>query len=83
MHRNYSTKDIREAIKNIVDPITEKSLVESNAIKHIGVDPDKDVVVLIVVLTKIGGEEEKLVKRQLAKIIKLDLGFTGIKIQFE
>lgn len=83
MHKNYSTQEIREAIKNIVDPTTEKSLVESNAIKHIGVDPDRDLVILIVVLTKAGGEDEKLVKKQLAKIIKLDLGFTGVKIQFE
>ena len=32
---------------------------------------------------KTGGKEEEKVKRELAKIIKLDLGFTGIKIQFE
>lgn len=83
MHRNYSTKDIKDAIANVIDPITGKSLVDSNAIKHIGIDPDKDIVVLIVVLTRINGDEEKQVKRNLAKIIKLDLGFTGIKIQFE
>ena len=52
-------------------------------IKHVGIDQDKDLVILIIVLGKCGGLEEKAVKRSLAKIIKLDLGFTGIKITFE
>ena len=54
-----------------------------NSIKHIGIDPDKDVVVLIVAITRTGGKEEKQIKRELARIVKIDLGFTGIKIQIE
>ena len=57
MHRNYSTQDIRNAIANVIDPITGKSLVDSKAIKHIGIDPDKDIVVLIVVLAVVGLSE--------------------------
>ncbi len=81
--RDISTQQIREKIENIVDLASQKTLKEQNSIKHIGIDPDKDIVVLIIVLTKLGGKEEKTIKRQLAKIIKLDLGFTGVKIQFE
>ena len=83
MHKEYTTLEIRERIENIIDPSSGKSLKEQNSIKHLGVDPDKDLVILIIVLMKTGGKEEEKVKRELAKIIKLDLGFTGIKIQFE
>lgn len=80
---NLSVQEIKEKIVGIVDPYNGKTLGENNAIKHIGVDPDKDLVVLIVAIGKMGGIEEKAVRRALAKIIKIDLGFTGIKIQLE
>ena len=83
MHKEYTTQEIREKIENIIDPSSGRSLKDQNSIKHLGVDPDKDLVILIIVLMKTGGKEEEKVKRELAKIIKLDLGFTGIKIQFE
>lgn len=75
--------DIRESIKGIIDPAIGKTLEETKGIKHIGIDEESDLVILIIVLTKCGGAEEKAVKRELAKIVKLDLGFTGIKITFE
>lgn len=78
-----NTQQIREKIELIIDPASGKTLKEMNAIKHIGIDPDKDVVVLIVAITRTGGKEEKEIKRELARIIKIDLGFTGIKIQIE
>lgn len=78
-----TTKEIREKIGVVIDPTINKTLAESNAIKHIGVDPDKNVVVLILHITKCGGPEEKQIRRELAKIVKLDLGFTGIKMQID
>jgi len=78
-----TTKDIREKIEVLVDESRSKTLKEANAIKHIGVDTDSDLVILIISLGQVGGEAEKKLRRQLAKIIKLDLGFKGIKIQFE
>ena len=30
-----------------------------------------------------GGDEEKQLRREIAKICKLDLGFNGVKVQFE
>lgn len=78
-----TTKEIKEKIGGVVDPVINKTLLESNAIKHIGIDPDKNVVVLILHITKCGGPEEKKIRRELAKIIKLDLGFTGIKMQID
>lgn len=46
----YTIEDIRERIKGIIDPVCGKTLEETNGIKHIGIDTDKDLVILIIVL---------------------------------
>ncbi|HHU55878.1 MAG TPA: Mrp/NBP35 family ATP-binding protein [Acholeplasmataceae bacterium] len=76
-----TAQDIRSRIEKLIDPSQNKTLKELNAIKHIGVDDD--LVVLIITIGELGGDAEKKLRRDLAKIIKLDLGFKGIKIQFE
>lgn len=78
-----NTKEIKEKLDVLVDPATGKTLGETAAIKHIGIDPDKKVVILIIAIAKAGGEEEKVLRREIAKICKLDLGYNGVKIQFE
>ena len=78
-----NTKDIRERIELLVDEGTGKTLKESNAIKHIGIDPDKNLVVLIIAISKTGGEEEKKIRRQVAQIIKVELKYDGLKLQIE
>lgn len=75
--------EIRQKIENVIDPSRGKSLKELKAIKHIGINEEKNSVVLIIELGKIKGTQEEQVKRELAKIIKIDLEFNGIKIQFE
>jgi len=79
----YTVEDIKQRIKNVVDPANGKTLEQSKSIKHIGIDTDRNVVIMIIVITKRNGIEEKAIKRQLAMIVKLDMGFTGIKITFE
>lgn len=78
-----NTKTIKEKLELLVDPATNKTLGESAAIKHIGIDPEKNLVILIIAIAKTGGDEEKTLRREIAKICKLELGFTGVKIQFE
>ena len=78
-----NTLDIRKKIGPLIDESTGKTLAESNAIKHIGIDSEKDLVVLIIAMGRAGGKPESNLKRQLAKVIKLDLGFTGIQVQIE
>ena len=78
-----TTNEIKEKIEHVIDPSRGMTLKELKAIKHIGINTEKDSVVLIIELGKIRSQAEDTVKRELAKIIKLDLGFTGIKIQFE
>lgn len=77
-----TTKEIRLKIENVIDPSRGKTLKELKAIKHIGINDEKDIVILLIEVGK-RGEAETYLKRELATIIKLDLGFSGIKIQFE
>lgn len=78
-----TTKEIRQKIESLVDESQNKTLKDLKAIKHIGIDSDNDRVILIISLGELGGDAEKNLRKQLAKIIKLELGFKGIKIQFE
>ena len=76
-------EDIKNQIKDVVDPFTGKTLEESKGIKHIGINEEKDLVILIIVLARCGGAEEKEVRLRLATIIKREMGFTGVKFTFE
>lgn len=78
-----TTYDIRKNIENIVDETRHDTLKNLNAIKHIGIDSERDVVVLIIEVGLLGTDADSRLKRQLAKVIKLDLGFKGIKISFQ
>jgi ATP-binding protein involved in chromosome partitioning len=78
-----NTKFIREKIENLVDASRNQTLKELKAIKHIGVDNEREIVILIITIGEAGGPNETRLRHELAKIIKLDLGFKGIKIQFE
>lgn len=78
-----NTKLIRQKIENLIDISTGKTLKDSKSIKHIGVDDDKNRVVLLISLGELGGEAEKKIRHQIAKIIKIDLKFNGVKFSFE
>jgi len=84
MGDNMNTKEeVRNRIEMLIDPSNNKSLKETDGIRFLDIDEDKKVVNLIIGLEKIDGEFQKTVTRQLAKLIKIDLGFTGIKTEFE
>lgn len=78
-----NTLDIRKQIENLTDESRYDTLKNLNAIKHIGIDEEKNVVLLLIEIGIMGGEAESHLKRQLAKVIKLDLHFNGIKISFQ
>lgn len=78
-----TTLEIRKQIENLIDESRHDTLKNLNAIKHIGIDSEKNVVILIIEIGMMAGDAEHHLKRQLAKIIKLDLGFRGIKISFQ
>lgn len=78
-----STKEIRERIEQIIDPSTGKTLRESAGIKHIGIDDEKQIVILVIAIGKKTTETEVSLKRELAKIIKLEFKFQGMKLELE
>ena len=81
--KRMKIRQIREAIENLIDYSRHQSLKELNAIKHIGIDEDKKTVILIITIGAKGGVAEQSLRKELAKVIKLQLGYRGIKIQLE
>ncbi|HKL47379.1 MAG TPA: P-loop NTPase [Candidatus Izemoplasmatales bacterium] len=75
-------EDIKQKLKDIIDPSSKQSLGDTNAIKHVGVDDNNSVILIIEVADK-AVEVTKQIQRDVAKIIKLDLGFKGVKIEFQ
>ncbi len=63
-------EQIIQAIEQLIDPSTQKTLGEQHSIRHLAV-------------RLIKGPEEKTLSRQLAKLIKIDFKFRGVKLQFE
>ncbi|MFA7127022.1 MAG: P-loop NTPase, partial [Bacilli bacterium] len=76
-------KQIREAIEQLIDLSRQQTLKELNAIKHIGIDDEKKAVILIITIGALGGQAEHSLKKEIARTIKLGLGYQGVRIQFE
>lgn len=74
---------LKTKIEAIIDPSNNQTIKENNALKHIGYDDEKDIVTLLVTMHKIGEPEETTFKRAIAKLVKIDEGHAGIKIEIE
>lgn len=79
----YTKEQVKAKIEELKDPSNEKTLKETGGVKHIEIDEEAKVVTLIIGLEKVEDEYKKYMTRSLAKLIKLDLGFTGMKTEFE
>lgn len=78
------TKDaLEQAIGALIDPEAGKTLAQENALEHLGIDPEKDLVVLLLSIKKTGGTTEHTLRRDIARIVKIEAGFAGLKIEFE
>ena len=55
-----------------------EELLNGGEIKHLAVDEDESLVTLIVEVPF--GTDEKILSRSLAKVIKLDMGYKGLKL---
>ena len=76
-------EQIQKEIETVVDPSCEKTLAETGGIKHLGVDDETSTVTLIIGLEKTDDVYVKHIKRTLAKKVKIDLGFKGLKAEFQ
>lgn len=74
--------DIKAAIETVIDPSNQKSLKANDAIRFIDITDDQKVTLILGVF-KIDDDTKKQLNRAIAKIIKLDLGYEGLKITFE
>jgi ATP-binding protein involved in chromosome partitioning len=79
----YTKEQVKEHVLELVDPSVEKTLKETGGLRHLDIDEEKDVVTVIIALDKLEDDYKKYMTRSLAKLIKLDLGFTGVKSEFE
>lgn len=74
---------IRQHLEVLVDESIGKTLKETEGIKHIGIDEENSTVILIINMGRMGGDPENKLRREIATIIKLQLGYKGVKIQFQ
>ena len=78
---------IKEQIQNhlemLKDPHTQTALSETGAIRYLHIDEENSLVTAIIALSTLGGREEKEFTRQIAKIIKIDFSFKGLKVSYE
>ena len=79
--------NLQEQIKNdlfqFIDSTTQKTLKETESIRFFNVDEEASLVTAIIAIETTGGVAEKTLSRQIAKLIKIDYKFKGIKLQFE
>lgn len=78
-----TTLDVLNALEKVVNPFSNMTLKDQDAIKHVGINDEKGVVILIIGINNLAGDEERYMRKEIAKLIKIDLGFNGVKIQFE
>lgn len=78
-----SLEKLKESLNEIVDPTTGLTLGETKAIKHIGHDEENDIITIIVSIGKLGGDNEIAVRRNIARVVKLDYKHKGIRLQVE
>jgi len=74
--------DIKEKIKFIADPNTKISFLEGDSIKHVGIDEENNTVMFIIEVSEKTPEVMKELTREIAKVVKIDMGYSGIKIDF-
>lgn len=80
---NINLEDLKLRLEELVDPTLNVTFKESEAIKHLGYDDEKDVITIIVAIGKLGGDNEKAVRRMIARVVKIEFGFSGIRLQLE
>ena len=75
--------ELKKLINEIVDPSNEMTIGETESLKHIEYNEEKDLVILTVAMGRLGGENEKKFKRDIARIVKVEGGFTGLQLKLE
>lgn len=72
--------EAKEQILDLIDLSLNKSLRETNGLYEIS--EQDGVLSLTVAMGKLGGEEEETLRRSLIRLVKINLGYPGIKLKF-
>jgi ATP-binding protein involved in chromosome partitioning len=79
----YTKEQVKDKVNQLIDPSCGKPLAETGGIKHLDIDEEKQIVTLIIGLEDDKDEYKRDMTRRLAKLIKLDLGFNGVKSDYQ
>lgn len=71
-------REIKEILNKIIDPHTKETLETLDAVKRVTILSNNVVDVEILLPNKVGQDE---IRREIAKIIKVDLKYPGVKIE--
>ncbi len=77
----YKKDEVKDYILELTDPSCGKRLKDTGGLRHLDIADNK--VTLIIGLEKDGEEYKKYITRALAKLLKIDLGFDGMKVEIE
>jgi len=80
---NDRISEIRSQIELLMDPSRKKTLKELNAIKHIGIDDEKNAVKLLIEIGLKAPDITTPLTRSIAKVIKYDLAYSGVIIEYD
>ena len=78
-----NTDKLQQKLEELYDPTLKMNLKDSRGIKHLAYDEKEGIVTLIVSIGKLGGEEEKYLRREIARIVKIDFGYKRLRLQTE
>lgn len=72
---------LKEIIGTIKDPNNQKTLAENGAIQKLTIEESTQKVFLTLALSKKDSDEAKQLRSELIRLIKLDYGFAGLKLE--
>lgn len=79
----FNLEELREQLENLIDSTLKKTLKETEGIKHLSYDDKSEIVTAIIAIGKLGGNEEKEIRRSIATIVKINMGCKGLKLELE
>lgn len=78
-----SLEELRERVEAMVDLTCGKTLKETKGLKYIGIDEDEERAILVIGLYDKEAPAAKKFKLEVTKLVKLELGFKGLKLELE
>ena len=76
-------EEIKSLVEILIDPSSGETLKANNAIKHIGIDEEDSSVVMLIEIAVNNNEFTSKLNRSIAKIVKLDLGYKSLSVEYE